>query len=281
MGRRPIGKQAMSGAERTRQYRERLRHSKPVTKPSEPAQGELAAEITRLQQKLAQAHKRIAGLEAKLADAGRRELTRTRGGVEFGEAAKLRAPREYYSDRDEATLAAAKRVLALVQSIMPIPIRSAADVGCGAGTWLAVLLENDCEDIVGYDGEWVPTEYLRIPADRLIRCDLAHQRIGADKRYDLAMCLECAEHCRQKLRIDSLSCFAGSPISCFLVRRCLIKLARVTLTNIGPNIGRGCSPNAAMFASTGYGRNCGRMSSFRGGIARTFYCSSIRNVEPR
>ena len=96
MGRPPIGKQAMSGAERTRQYRERLRHSKPVTKPSEPAQGELAAEITRLQQKLAQAHKRIAGLEAKLADAGRRELTRTRGGVEFGEAAK------HLAGRDEA-----------------------------------------------------------------------------------------------------------------------------------------------------------------------------------
>jgi len=34
-----------------------------------------------------------------------------------------------------------------VRSIVP-PIRSAADVGYGVGTWLAVLLESGCEDVV-------------------------------------------------------------------------------------------------------------------------------------
>jgi hypothetical protein len=36
MGRPPIGKQAMSGAERTRRYREKFRHDKPVTKQTQP-----------------------------------------------------------------------------------------------------------------------------------------------------------------------------------------------------------------------------------------------------
>ena len=37
MGRHSIGEQAMSGAERTRRYREKLRHSQPVTKKAQPA----------------------------------------------------------------------------------------------------------------------------------------------------------------------------------------------------------------------------------------------------
>ena len=99
----------------------------------------------------------------------------------------------YYSDRHEQTLRAAKVILNLIQSIVPGPIRSAADIGCGVGTWLAVLLEQGCDDIVGYDGDWVPSEHLRIPADRLIRCDVS-QAIIADRRFDLALSLECAEH---------------------------------------------------------------------------------------
>jgi SAM-dependent methyltransferase len=100
---------------------------------------------------------------------------------------------QYYSDRHERTIDAARIMLGLVKSIMPTPIRSAADVGCGVGTWLAVLAEEGCEDVVGYDGEWVPAKYLRIPADRLVRCDVSGG-VTADRRFDLALCLECAEH---------------------------------------------------------------------------------------
>jgi len=100
---------------------------------------------------------------------------------------------DYYSDRHERTFAAAKRILTTIGLILPGPIRSAVDVGCGVGTWLAVLLEDGCHDVLGYEGDWVPTEYLRIPANRLIRCDVA-QGVIADRRFDLAMSLECAEH---------------------------------------------------------------------------------------
>ena len=102
-------------------------------------------------------------------------------------------PHRFYSDRYEQTSAAAKRILSMIRLIVPGPIRSAVDVGCGVGTWLADLLEHGCDDVVGYEGDWVPTEYLRIPANRVIRCDVS-QAIRADRRFDLAMSLECAEH---------------------------------------------------------------------------------------
>lgn len=60
MGRPPIGKTAMTGAERVRLYR--LKHGvtkKPVTKPSGPA-GASGAKIAELNKHLELAHERIA-----------------------------------------------------------------------------------------------------------------------------------------------------------------------------------------------------------------------------
>jgi chromosome segregation ATPase len=57
MGRPPIGKRAMTGAERTRRYRELYRRTHPVTKP--PSARELEAELE-------QARNRIGQLEAEI-----------------------------------------------------------------------------------------------------------------------------------------------------------------------------------------------------------------------
>ena len=59
MGRPPLGKVSMTGAERTRRYRARLRHTKPVTKSVSPDNAALVRE-------LAQARARIGELEAEL-----------------------------------------------------------------------------------------------------------------------------------------------------------------------------------------------------------------------
>jgi hypothetical protein len=58
MGRPPIGKTAMTDAERMRRYRLKHGKDKPVTKPASP----------KLVKELAQAKARIAELEAKLWD---------------------------------------------------------------------------------------------------------------------------------------------------------------------------------------------------------------------
>jgi GR25 family glycosyltransferase involved in LPS biosynthesis len=85
------------------------------------------------------------------------------------------------------------------QAILPIALAetkpsSAIDVGCGVGTWTAELLAAGV-DAVGMDGAHVRFEHLQIPRERFRAVNLespppAHQ-IG---RFDLAICLEVAEH---------------------------------------------------------------------------------------
>lgn len=71
--------------------------------------------------------------------------------------------------------------------------RSVVDVGCGTGRWLAAFRERGAADILGLDGPWVDPAELAIPPGSFRPHDLAAPvRIG--RRFDLALCLETAEH---------------------------------------------------------------------------------------
>jgi SAM-dependent methyltransferase len=71
--------------------------------------------------------------------------------------------------------------------------RSVVDFGCGLGDWLAEFSRNGCPDVIGYEGYWVPAEHVQIDKDRLRRFDLGMKTYITD-RFDLAICLETAEH---------------------------------------------------------------------------------------
>jgi SAM-dependent methyltransferase len=70
---------------------------------------------------------------------------------------------------------------------------SVIDVGCGTGTWLAVFAENGVKDILGVDGDYVNRAMLHIPQDKFIASNLS-QPFRIERRFDLAMSLEVAEH---------------------------------------------------------------------------------------
>jgi len=101
--------------------------------------------------------------------------------------------REYYSNRYERTNHSAKTILSLLLERIP-PVRSAVDVGCGVGVWLSVLKEKGVGEIQGLDGSWVNPELLAIPRACFKQVDLANVPIPLSRRYDLAICLEVAEH---------------------------------------------------------------------------------------
>lgn len=100
--------------------------------------------------------------------------------------------KNFYSDRHRRTHYAASEVLSHVLEALP-PVGSAIDFGCGVGTWLSILHEKGVHEIQGLDGPWVDLNLLAIPRERFRQVDF-RQAICCDRRYDLAITLEVAEH---------------------------------------------------------------------------------------
>jgi len=76
--------------------------------------------------------------------------------------------------------------------------KSVIDIGCGLGTFLQVFKKSGIDDIVGIEGAWLDRSKIVIPAENIIIADLEND-ICLNRRFDLAVCLEVAEH----LRIDA------------------------------------------------------------------------------
>ncbi len=71
---------------------------------------------------------------------------------------------------------------------------SMVDVGCGIGTWLAAAKRLGVDDICGLDGSYAIDAGLRIPNECFRPTDLASPLPPPDRRFDLAISLEVAEH---------------------------------------------------------------------------------------
>jgi SAM-dependent methyltransferase len=97
----------------------------------------------------------------------------------------------FYVGQSDRSYEAADCVLPLVLSA--VPVKSAIDVGCGVGTWASKLLQYGVPDVLGIDGDYVNRDLLRIPLDHFQPWDLA-KTVTMDRRFDLAVCLEVAEH---------------------------------------------------------------------------------------
>ena len=83
-------------------------------------------------------------------------------------------------------------VPAVVEWLRPATV---IDVGCGEGAWAAEFAAAGCA-VTGVDGGHVERSRLRIPADRFHAHDLERPLAGLfpGTRFDLAVCLEVAEH---------------------------------------------------------------------------------------
>jgi len=70
---------------------------------------------------------------------------------------------------------------------------SLLDVGCGLGTWLKAAVEFGIPDIFGIDGVDIPKDKLLISSDLFQQHNLTLP-IDLGRRFDVALCLEVAEH---------------------------------------------------------------------------------------
>ena len=93
---------------------------------------------------------------------------------------------------------ASKQGLDSARIIVPLLLKlvrptTILDVGCGTGAWLRVFQENGVTTVHGLDGSYVNEAKLQIDIRSFTKTDLAHP-INVNERYDLAICLEVAEH---------------------------------------------------------------------------------------
>lgn len=99
--------------------------------------------------------------------------------------------RAFYQDLQNTALPSAQRIVPLLlEWFAP---RCVIDVGCGDGSWLSVFGDLGVADIQGLDGFWVDAAQLRIPQNQFRRCEI-DKNIGVERRFDLAMSVEVAEH---------------------------------------------------------------------------------------
>lgn len=100
--------------------------------------------------------------------------------------------KDFYKDRHQQTVYSANVILSLVLDVLP-PVRSAADFGCGVGTWLSTLREKGVSEVQGFDGPWVDQGLLEVPKENFRNVDF-NELLSIDRKYDLAISLEVAEH---------------------------------------------------------------------------------------
>lgn len=98
---------------------------------------------------------------------------------------------DFFAGQADGSARSARIVVPLVLRLLSP--RSVVDVGCGVGTWAAEFGAEGVEDVWGVDGAHVPLDQLRIPRTHFLARDLT-KPLRFDRTFDLAVCLEVAEH---------------------------------------------------------------------------------------
>ncbi len=79
--------------------------------------------------------------------------------------------------------------------------KTVIDVGCGVGAWLQAFGDLGVGDLTGVDGDYIDPKRLLMPAGQFVPHDL-RLSLPALGRFDLAVCVEVAEHLPRERSAD-------------------------------------------------------------------------------
>lgn len=97
----------------------------------------------------------------------------------------------FYERQSKETYSSAEVIVPLLLEFAEP--RSVIDVGCGTGSWLRTFGEHGVKELRGFDGPWLDVDKLLIPQELFTHADL-DKPLQVDRRFDLAISLEVAEH---------------------------------------------------------------------------------------
>jgi len=99
---------------------------------------------------------------------------------------------KFYSQMELSSFRAAQIILPIVAEILKP--KSVIDIGCGTGMWLKVWNEEmGVKDYLGVEGPYLEKEKIQVHSDNILLTDLKED-FKIDRKFDLAMSLEVAEH---------------------------------------------------------------------------------------
>lgn len=102
--------------------------------------------------------------------------------------------RRVFSDGGGAHVGSRRSAEQVVPLVLEITgARTIVDLGCGRGQWLAAFAQSGATGILGIDSPWTPAGELQIPPELFVGFDL-RSRYRSERRFDLAVSLEVAEH---------------------------------------------------------------------------------------
>jgi SAM-dependent methyltransferase len=82
--------------------------------------------------------------------------------------------------------------------------KSVLEIGCGMATWSAAFLANGVKDVLAVDGPWVNVDSLQIEPRHFRHHDL-REPFDPGRKFDLAVCMEVAEHLPESRAEDIVS----------------------------------------------------------------------------
>lgn len=105
----------------------------------------------------------------------------------------------YEGQRNHSRISASKIIPYVLEMIAPINIKSVVDFGCGVGGWLAECkICNPSTEVLGLDFGNANPEQFYIDVDREFRKTDLTAKVDLNKKFDLALSVECAEHLNEK-----------------------------------------------------------------------------------
>lgn len=99
--------------------------------------------------------------------------------------------RAFFADINPGALQSAEIIVPILMEL--VHPKSVVDVGCGTGSWLSVFKKFEVEKVIGLDGAYIDPTLLQISQEEFLPMDLS-QSFSLSEMFDLALCLEVAEH---------------------------------------------------------------------------------------